>query len=222
MYPLTTTTARLDACDKDAYDPDGSGPWFSERWERFSKALNITETSDVPITYSLLLQVLGLDDALLCCQAEPDMAPTWRRYGLWCASQVRHLMVHEKSLAALDAAERYANGEATDEDLAAAHAAAEQVQWALWGQFEAGGRVSAAMAAAMAAAPESEWLPAWCARKAADAFADAAREEEWASGSGTHGRTAAAAKAQASAWAAARQHQAAAFRQLVTTGSLPD
>lgn len=194
-YPLTTTTSRLDACDKDAYDPDGSGgPWFSERWERFSKALNITEASDEPITYAYLLDTLGLDDALLCCQAEPDMAPIWRRYGLWCASQVRHLMVDEKSLAALDAAERYANGGATDEDLAAAHAAAQQVQWALWGQFEAEGRVSAAMAAAMAAAPESEWLPAWCARKAADAFADAA---------------------------VARQQQTVAFRQLVTTGTLP-
>ena len=41
-----------------------------------------------------------------------------------CARQVQHLMKDQRSLTALDVAERHANGEATDEELNAAWAAA--------------------------------------------------------------------------------------------------
>ena len=113
MYPLTTTTARIDA-----YKP------CQARRQRAAKLLNITEPSDEPIAYAQLLDVLGLDDALWCCRAEPDLAPIWRRYAVWCARQVQHLMTDQRSLDALDVAERHANGAATDEELAAARDAA--------------------------------------------------------------------------------------------------
>jgi hypothetical protein len=41
-----------------------------------------------------------------------------------CAREVQHLMKDQRSIDALDVAERYANGEATDDELAAARAAA--------------------------------------------------------------------------------------------------
>jgi len=47
-----------------------------------------------------------------------------RLFAVWCARQVQHLMTDPRSIAALDVAERHANGEATDEELAAAWAAA--------------------------------------------------------------------------------------------------
>lgn len=49
---------------------------------------------------------------------------TLRLFAVWCARQVQHLMEDERSIAALDVAERFANGEATSEELAAARAAA--------------------------------------------------------------------------------------------------
>ena len=162
MYPLTTTTARIDACNP-----------CDKRRNRAAQLLGITEPSDQPISYEQLLDTLGLDDALWCCQAEPDLSPIWRRYAVWCARQVQGLMTDQRSLDALNVAERHANGQATDQELTAA-----------WAVSRAAARVAAGAAA---------WAAAWDA--AGDAWA-AARD-------------------------AARQQQAAAFRQLVTTGTLP-
>jgi len=162
MYPLTTTTARIDECNP-----------CDKRRNRAAQLLGITEPSDQPISYEQLLDTLGLDDALWCCQAEPDLSPIWRRYAVWCARQVQGLMTDQRSLDALNVAERHANGQATDQELTAA--------WTV------------SRAAARVAAGDAAWAAAWDA--AGDAWA-AARD-------------------------AARQQQAAAFRQLVTTGTLP-
>ena len=118
MYPLTTTTARIDACNP-----------CKGRRSRAAKLLGITKSSDQPIDYKRLLDVLGLDDALWCCRAEPDLSPTWRRYAVWCARQVQHLMTDRRSLDALDVAERHAAGDATDQELSAARAAAWDAAW---------------------------------------------------------------------------------------------
>jgi len=47
-----------------------------------------------------------------------------RLFAVWSARQVQHLMTDPRSVAALDVAERHANGEANNEELAAARAAA--------------------------------------------------------------------------------------------------
>jgi hypothetical protein len=171
MYPLTTTTARIDTC----------GP-CDERRDRAAQLLGITMPSEEPISYVELIDTLGLEDALWCCRAEPDLAMVWRRYAVWCARQVQHLMTDQRSLDALDVAERHGNGDATDAELAAAWAAARD--------------------AARDAAWDAAWAAAWAAARAA------AWDAAWAA-------------AWAAARDAARQQQAAAFRQLVTTGTLP-
>ena len=66
-------------------------------------------------------------------------------FAVWCARQVQHLMTDPRSLAALDVAERHANGEATHGELSAAWAAA-------WDAAR-----DAAGAAAGAAARDAAW-----------------------------------------------------------------
>ena len=84
-----------------------------------------------------------------------------------CARQVQHLMKDERSINALDVAERFANGEATQQELNAA-----------WDAARAAG--DAAWAAAWAAAWEAAGAAAWAAaREAARAARDAARAAAW-------------------------------------------
>jgi hypothetical protein len=47
---------------------------------------------------------------------------TIRLFAVWCARQVQHLMKDPRSIAALDVAERFANGEASKEEWDAARA----------------------------------------------------------------------------------------------------
>ena len=68
-----------------------------------------------------------------------------------CARQVQHLMKDERSINALDVAERFANGEATQEELTAARDAAWDAAWAAAG---------AARDAAWAAAGDAAWAAA--------------------------------------------------------------
>ena len=49
---------------------------------------------------------------------------TLRLFAVWSARQVQHLMTNPRSIGAIDVAERHANGQATDEEMAAARAAA--------------------------------------------------------------------------------------------------
>ena len=107
-----------------------------------------------------------------------------RLFAVWCARQVQHLMTDPRSVAAVDVAERFANGDATAEELKAARAAA----WAAAG--------AAAWAAAGAAADAAGAAAVAAAGAAADAARDAAARDARAAG-------AAGAAARAAAWAAA-------------------
>lgn len=97
-----------------------------------------------------------------------------RLFAVWCARQVEHLMTDERSIAALDVAERFAAGDATKDELAAAWDAA-------WDAARDAAR-DAAWAAAWAAARDAAWDAAWdSARDAARAAAgDAAGAAAWA------------------------------------------
>lgn len=95
-----------------------------EGWAKLLKSLNKTAADDEPLSFVAILDSNGLDDALWCCRAEPQHASLWRHFAVDCAESVRHLMTDARSTAALDVARRHANGEATDQELAAAMAAA--------------------------------------------------------------------------------------------------
>jgi hypothetical protein len=77
-----------------------------------------------------------------------------------CAREVQHLMKDQRSIDALDVAERYANGEATDEELTAAWAAAwDAAGDAAWAAAGDAAR-DAAGDAAWAAAGDAAWAAA--------------------------------------------------------------
>jgi hypothetical protein len=106
---------------------------------------------------------------------------TLRLFAVGCARKVQHLMKDQRSIDALDVAERYANGNATKNELAAARDAAREAAWAsAWASARAAAW-DAAWEAAGEAAGEAAWEAAWeAAGEAAWAAAgDAARAAAW-------------------------------------------
>ncbi|MDY7760141.1 hypothetical protein U0E18_18225 [Burkholderia pseudomallei] len=144
---------------------------------------------DAEIPLLDILKSNGLDDALWTLRCISGADRDLRLFAVWCARQVEHLMQDQCSKDALNVAERFANGEATDEEQAAAWAAAGDAAWA------------AAWDAAWAAARDAAWAAAWDAAWAA--ARDAARDAAWA---------AARAAARAAAWATAGDAARAAAR----------
>ena len=100
-----------------------------------------------------------------------------REYAIKCARRVQHLMPAPGSIAALDIAERYLRGEATDEELTEARKASEV---AVWGAACAAAADAArsARAAAWAAAASAVWV-AEAEEAAARAAGIAARHAAW-------------------------------------------
>ena len=101
----------------------------SDGWAKLLRYLGKTQADDEPLALGTILNSNGLDDALWCLRAVDGNQREMQLYAVWCARQVPHLMTDPRSLAALDVAERHANGEATDEELAAASAAARLAAW---------------------------------------------------------------------------------------------
>jgi len=179
----------------------------AEGWTKLLKHLGKTKPDDEPVSFVTILESNGLDDALWCCRAEPEQAALWRHFAVDCAESVRHLMTDARSTAALDVARRHANGEATDNELSAAWAAA----WAA--------AKDAAWDAAKDAAWDAAWAAAWAAAKDAawDAAKDAARDAARDAAKDA-ARAAARDAARAAARAAAKDAMAQRFRYLVTVG----
>ncbi len=181
----------------------------TEGWEKLLKHLGKTKADDDRLPFAVILESNGLDDALWCCQVEPQYARERRLYAVWCARQVQHLMTDQRSLDALDVAERHANGAAIDDELAAARAAAGDAAWAAARDAAWAAAWAAARDAARAAAGDAAWTAARDAALAAALAAAraAAGDAAWA---------AARAAAWDAAWAAARAAQAKEFLRLVS------
>ena len=128
-----------------------------EGWEKLLKNLKKTKSDDEPLLLLTILDSNGLDDALWCMRAIDGRDKEIRLYAVWCARQVQHLMKDPRSLAALDVAEWFANGEATVEELAAAMDAARGAAW--------GAARAAASDTARAAASDTVWDASWAAAR---------------------------------------------------------
>ena len=130
-------------------------------WEKLLRNLGKTKADDEPLALSAILESNGLDDALWCLQAVDGHDREIRLFAVECARSVQHLMVDPRSIAAIDVAERFANGQATSEEMISARVDARVAAWdaagdAVW---------DAARAAAWDSAREKQaWaLALWCA-----------------------------------------------------------
>jgi hypothetical protein len=119
---------------------------------------------DKPFPLSAALDTNGLSDVLWSLRCLPEHNSLWRKYAVWCARQAQHLMTDQRNIDALDVAWRHSDGLATDEELAAASAAAwDAASAAAWpAAWDARVARVAAWAAARVARPA-----AWDARVAA-------------------------------------------------------
>ena len=139
----------------------------NEGWEKLLKYLRKTKSDDEPLSLLTILDSNGLDDALWCMKAVDGRDKEIRLYAVWCARQVQHLIKDPRSLAALDVAERFANGEATVEELDAARAVARGAAWdAAWAAAWAAAGDAARAAAGAAARKSAVWDAARDAQEA--------------------------------------------------------
>lgn len=121
-------------------------------WKRLLTNLGKTKPDDEPLDLTTILESNGLDDALWCLRAVDGHEREMRLFAVECARSVQHLMKDKRSINALDVAERFANGEATQQELMAARAAARAAAW------------YAAQDAAWAAARDVGMDAAWAAK----------------------------------------------------------
>ena len=133
------------------YDPT---KYLPEGWS--GTLIDILNVTDCPLEDRLWVVTGFLDDRAN------------RLFAVWCAKEALKLIDNPdpRSVAACDVAERYANGQATDDELAAAWAAARAAAWA------------ATWTAGLAAA----WAATWAAARSAarDAARAAVRAAAWA------------------------------------------
>jgi len=130
----------------------------------------------------------------LLCRNEFMSDKDMRLFAIWCARESFKLQttVDQRSIDAVNCAERYANGKATDDELRAAKKAAwSAASSAAWSATE-----SAVDSAARETAASAAWSAAWSATaSAAESAAESALESAWS----------AAASAAESARSAARE-----------------
>ena len=88
------------------------------------RKLGKKKADDEPVSIVQILDSNGLDDALWCLRAVEGHDREIRHYIVWLARRVQHLMNDERSIAALNVAEKFADGLVTQEELTAASAAA--------------------------------------------------------------------------------------------------
>ena len=140
-------------------------------WLKLLHYLNKTEADDEPLGYDVILKSNGFKDALWCAESVPEHNSFWRLLAVKFARTIQHLMIYKRSLQALAVAERHAHGNATDEELEVARAAAYSA-WLEVRAWAAGEAAWAARAAAETARAEEEtggaaaWGAAWAARAA--------------------------------------------------------
>ena len=151
-----------------------------EGWEKLLKHLGKTKADDEQLSLLTILDSNGIGDALWCLRAIEGRDKEIRLYAVWCARQVQHLMKDPRSLAALDVAEKCANGKATEEELAKAEAAARAAARDAARDAAGDAARGASRDAAWGAARGAAWCAAWDVERGAawDAARCASRDAE--------------------------------------------
>jgi hypothetical protein len=90
--------------------------------------LGKAEVDDEPLPITTILDSNGLEDALWALRTVEGHDQEIRLFAVWCARRVQHLIKDERSLNAIDVAEAFAKGKATEKDLYIAWSAALMVE----------------------------------------------------------------------------------------------
>lgn len=143
-------------------------------WENLLSGLGKTAADDEPLPFARIVEINDLDDALWCCRAEPQHAREWRLFAVWCARLVQRPLTDPRSIAAINVAERYANGHATKEELTVA---AADAALAIWNADSTRDALSAwdedaALASVVVNAAHGAWLAALAGKWAAHGVQD--------------------------------------------------
>lgn len=85
-------------------------------WYELLQSLNKTRADDVPISLGYILKSNGLEDAIWALRTVNGHDEEIRLFAVVCARQIQHLMSDPRSIQALDVAERFATGRATNEE----------------------------------------------------------------------------------------------------------
>lgn len=153
----------------------------ADSWARLLRYLGKTEADDEPLHLLTVLDSNGLDDALWCLQAVDGIDRECRLLAVRFARQVQHLMTDPRSINVLDVAAKFANGLATQDELAAAAAAAADATHATRAAVavaaDAAQATWAAAARAAAARAYARFAATWDPA-ARDAMAAAARSDQ--------------------------------------------
>ena len=99
----------------------------SEGWAKLLHYLGKAKPDDELVAIETILISNGLDDALWCLRSLTGYEKVVRLLAVSFAREVSHLMTDPRSLAALNTAEAFANGQASVQDLDAARLAAYAV-----------------------------------------------------------------------------------------------
>jgi hypothetical protein len=145
----------------------------SDGWKKLLTNLEKTEADDEALSLLTILESNGLYDALWCLSACDGIEKEARLYAVACARRVQHLMNDQRSIDALDVAERYAYGNATNQELedartawaAVCDAASYAASYAAWDAARDAARGAAS--AAWSAVRGDANAAAWAARSAA-------------------------------------------------------
>jgi hypothetical protein len=122
-----------------------------EGWTKLLKHLGKTEADYVELSLLTILESNGLDDTLWCLRAVDGFDKEKRLLAVAFAKEVQHLMTDPRSIAALDVAERFANGDATEKEFrVAAYSAADATAYAAYVAHTYADAAYAAYAAAYA------------------------------------------------------------------------
>lgn len=136
-------------------------------WKKLLKHLGKTEADDEPLALLTGLESNDLEDALWTLRCVPNCDRDARLFAVWCARQVQHLMTDQRSLDALDVAERFANGEATDKELAASWTASWDAESSAASASASAAAEESALASVAVAAHAAASAAAWASARAA-------------------------------------------------------
>ena len=161
---LYTTLNKICACNPCA-----------EGWATLLHSLHKTQADDEPLSFEVILNSNGLDDALWATCSAPEHDREWRLFAVFCARSCQPADADPRSIAVIDVAERFARGEALEDELSAAGSAARAAaRAAAWSAWEAAWEAAAGAAAGSAAESAAESAARAAARAAAGSAAGAA------------------------------------------------